>query len=234
MDNDDNDDKGSKDDDGSSPPSSALPATTVRKELFRKSIHIAGFSVPFIALAAGVAVAALFVAGMTALYLASEYLRLRGRRVPALAAITDIAMRSGPAGLGSERQDSFVIAPVLFAAGILSSLLIFPAPISYAAIAVVALGDGAASIAGRLYGRHKVPRAGGKTVEGTAVGAACAFAGALFFVSPPMALVAAAAGMGAELARLPKVDDNISVPLLAGLSMAIFSSAFGITASTIP
>lgn len=162
------------------------------------------------------AFAASFVAGLAVAYVVSEYFRLRGRSIPVLAAVTKMAMRPG-----DESSDTFVRAPLYFAAGILASLLIFPEPFNYAAIAVVTLGDGAASVVGRLYGRNTT--FGGKTIEGTAAGLACAFAGAALFVSPATALAAAAIGMVVELLPL-RVSDNLTVPLLSGLSLTLMGN----------
>lgn len=199
----------------------------IRKEIFRKSIHILGFIVPFISLAFGITVAAAFVAGMAAAYSISEYMRLKGRRVPVFTAITRMAMRnndddddssnSSNNSDGGEKQNTFVIAPLYLAAGVLLSLLIFPAPFNYVAIAVVTLGDGFASVVGRMYGKTKIPYSRGKSIEGTAAGIICAFAGSLFFASPAMALVAALVGMTIEFIPL-RISDNLSVPLLSGLT----------------
>jgi phytol kinase len=139
-----------------------------------------------------------------------------------LVAVTKMAMRDAN-NIGEEKQDTFVKAPLYFAAGILASLLIFPVPFNYAAIAVITLRDGFASIAGRLYGTHKVPYTGGKTVEGAVVGLICAFAGAAIFVSPATALIAAIIGMVVELLPL-RVTDNLTIPLLSGLSISIIGN----------
>lgn len=168
------------------------------------------------AIAFGTAAAAVFVAVMMAAYSASEYLRLNGRSAPLLTAVTKIAMRN----YSDEKKTAFVKAPLYFAAGILFSLLVFPSPYNYVAIAVVTLGDGFASVVGRTYGRHKIPHSGGKTVEGTVAGIACAFAGSLIFAPPSIALVAALVGMVAEFLPL-RVSDNLTVPLLSGLSATI-------------
>jgi dolichol kinase len=192
----------------------------MQKELFRKSIHILGFLIPFVSIAAGTPIAALLIVSLAVMYSISEYLRLRGSKFPAFTAITRMAMRSDSS---EEQQSTFVKAPLYFAAGILASLLIFPAPFNYAAIAVVTLGDGFASVVGRMYGRSKIPHTGGKTIEGTAAGMACAFVGALLFVPPTTALVAAAVGMAAELLPL-RVSDNLTVPLLSGLSITAIAN----------
>ncbi len=187
----------------------------IRSELFRKSIHLLGFLVPLISITLGVIVAIAFVISLSVVYAISEYSRLRGRSVPIITAVTNMAMR-----VDKEKQTRFIAAPLFLASGILSTLLIFPAPINYAAIAVVTLGDGSASIVGRLYGRNKIPFSNGKTVEGTAAGMICAFVGASLFVSPTMALIAASIGMIVEFLPL-RINDNMTVPLLAGLSIMI-------------
>lgn len=194
----------------------------IRKELFRKAIHIFGFSIPFISLVAGVYYAAAIIIALAAVYSVSEYFRIKGRSFPVLTAVTKAAMRNA-AGGGEEKQDTFVKAPLYFAAGILASLLMFPAPFNYAAIAVITLGDGFASIAGKLYGKNKIPYTCGKTVEGSLAGFVCAFAGAAIFISPATALIAATIGMVIELLPL-RVTDNLTVPLLSGLTISIIGN----------
>ncbi|MGH9879708.1 MAG: diacylglycerol/polyprenol kinase family protein, partial [Nitrososphaerales archaeon] len=82
------------------------------------------------------------------------------------------------------------------------------------------VGDGSASIVGRMYGKNKIPFSNGKTIEGTATGIICAFVGASLFISPTMAITAALIGMIVEFLPL-RVNDNITVPLLAALSMTL-------------
>jgi dolichol kinase len=198
---------------GNERPDSAI--LRVKKELFRKSIHILGFSIPLVAIGAGILDAVLVIVSLAITYSVSEYLRLRGRNLPLFTTITKMAMRGDSSG---EEQGTFVKAPLYFAAGILASLLVFPAPFNYAAIAVVTLGDGFSSVIGKMYGKNKIPYTGGKTVEGTATGLACAFVGAALFVSPTTALIAAGVGMAVELLPL-RISDNLTVPLLSGLSV---------------
>ena len=195
----------------------------LKSEIFRKSVHISGFLVPFISLALGITVAAVFIVGMMAAYSASEYMRLKGRSIPLFTTITKMAMRNDVSSSGDEKQNTFIKAPLYFAAGILLSLLIFPAPFNYVAIAIVTLGDGFASVVGRMYGKNKIPYSEGKSIEGTAAGIFCAFAGSLLFVSPIMALVAALVGMIIEFRPL-RISDNLTVPLLSGLSMTIIGN----------
>ena len=192
----------------------------LKKELFRKSIHVSGFLIVIISVTIGIAPAVLLIASLGVIYSVSEYYRLKGRNFPLLADITKMAMRND---FGEENQDVFVKAPLYFAAGILASLLIFPAPFNYVAIAVVTLGDGFASVVGRVFGKHKISHSGGKSLEGTTAGILCAFAGSLVFVSPTTALAAAFAGMAVELIQL-HISDNLTVPFVSGLTGLLVGS----------
>jgi phytol kinase len=120
-------------------------------------------------------------------------------------------------------RNVFVKAPLYFAAEILISLLIVPFPFNYVAIAVVTLGDGFASVVGRMFGKHKIPCSGGRTIEGTATGLVCAFAGAMLFTSPTVALIAALTGMAIELVQR-RVSDNLTVPFASGFAATIVGS----------
>ncbi len=191
-----------------------------KKVLFRKSIHIFGFLVIIISIEIGIIPAALLIVSLGVTYSISEHYRLKGRAFPLFTTITTMAMRND---IGGENQKVFVKAPLYFAAGILASLLIFPAPFNYVAIAVVTLGDGFASVVGRMFGKHKIPHTGGKSLEGTIAGVFCAFAGALIFVSPMTAIAAALAGMGVELLRL-RVSDNLTIPIVSGLTAMVVSN----------
>ncbi len=191
-----------------------------KKELFRKSIHIFGFLVIIISIAIGIIPAALLIVSLGVTYSISEYYRLKGREFPLITTVTKMAMRND---IGGEDQKVFVKAPLYFAAGILASLLIFPAPFNYVAIAVVTLGDGFASVVGRIFGKHKIPHTGGKSLEGTTAGVLCALAGALIFVSPMTAITAALTGMAVELVQL-RVSDNLTVPFVSGLTAIVVGS----------
>jgi dolichol kinase len=193
------------------------------REVFRKSIHIIGFVVILMAMEFGVLTTALFITAVSALYCISEYLRLSERAFPFFTSITNLATRTGHS---SERSNRFIIAPIYFAAGIVASLVVFPPPASYAAIAAVTLGDGVAAVVGRVVGRTRIPLLKGKTLEGTATGFVCAFAGSLLFTSPAVAAAAAGAGMLVEALPL-RISDNLTVPLFAGSAALLIAILLG-------
>jgi len=114
----------------------------------------------------------------------------------------------------------FVTAPILFALAITVSLILFPIPINYASIMILALGDGSATLFGKSFGRTVLPFNKRKRVEGSIFGFLFAFLGSLLFVSPIKAFVGAAAGMLMECLPTP-ISDNLAVPIVSGLVMTI-------------
>ena len=182
--------------------------------LFREAIHVSGLLIPFICiyLRNNLVVATLLLI-VTLIYSVSEVLRIFGTNVPIISKITLWAANR------SELQE-FNTAPIFHALGIALSLLVFPTKIGYAAIAVLTLGDSSASIVGKRFGRTKIPINRGKSVEGSIIGLVFAFLGALLFVDPITALIGAVVGILIEALPLP-LDDNLLIPLIAGLSMSL-------------
>lgn len=97
--------------------------------------------------------------------------------------------------------------------------MVLRVPFNYATLAVVTLGDGFAPIAGRLLGKHSIPYTGSTTVESSIVGLEYVFAGAVIFVFPATALIAATVGMVFELPL--RITDNLTVPLFSGLCISM-------------
>jgi phytol kinase len=183
------------------------------RELLRESIHISGFLVAFFTMYLGLSqLWVVFVISMVTLaYIVSELSRILGVNIPIASTIT------WKAAIKPEIHE-FVTAPIFFAAGIMLALLLFPAPISYASIAIFTFGDGFATIFGKAIGRHAIPYNKGKKIEGTVFGFVFAFLGALVFVNPLAAAVGAATAMIVETLPAP-INDNLTLPLLAGLAM---------------
>jgi dolichol kinase len=150
---------------------------------------------------------------ITLAYIVSELSRMLGVDIPIASTIT------WKAALKPEIHE-FVTAPIFFAAGIVLALILFPAPVSYASIAAFAFGDGFATIFGKTFGRHAFPYNKGKKIEGTVAGFVFAFLGALVFMftDPLIAAVGAATAMIVETLPAP-INDNLTMPLLAGLAM---------------
>ena len=192
-----------------------IPSSPIsRSEVIRESIHIGSFSVSFVCiyLLKSYLVSFLILL-ITLLYIASEVARLQGINFPIFSTVTWKAANK-------PEFYEFATAPVFFALGLMFSLILFPAPASYASIAILTLGDGSATIFGRKFGSVRFPFNKGKNLEGSIFGFLFASLGAMFFVDPMKALTGAAVAMLIECLPLP-VSDNLTIPLASGLVLTM-------------
>lgn len=188
-----------------------------RRLLLRKMIHIGGFLIPFLCVSfIPPTYMALCIFSLTLIYLASETLRMLHREIPVIPHITRVASES-------YEYEEYVTAPVFYAFGIILTLLIFPNPLGYSAIATLTLGDGFASLIGRSFEAGRVRLNKGKTLAGSATFFAASFLGSLAFVNPLTAFSASLIGMIVELLPLP-VNDNLSTPVVVGSVLHILYS----------
>jgi dolichol kinase len=114
-----------------------------------------------------------------------------------------------------------------FLAGSLIVLFLFIPNIAYASIIVLAVGDSIGPIVGLSLGRKKHPLNSQRFIEGVIAGMIAAALCAALFVPFWHALIGSAFAMLAEAAEIrvakAKVDDNLFVPLLAGLAFWLLS-----------
>jgi dolichol kinase len=180
-----------------------------RGDLLREAIHSSGFFIPVLAILFGLPLVAIFIISVVALYSVSEFFRVRGKNLPFFSEVTRHAA-------SQSELCEFTLAPIYFATGILLTLVLIPAPASYAGIAIFALGDSTASLFGGTLSKKPLPFNSSKTAEGTLVGFLFAFLAGSIFVAPWIAVIGAAVGMAVEYLPLP-VNDNLLIPLCAGL-----------------
>jgi len=187
-----------------------------RGELIRQMIHISSFLVTLVSkYFLGIHIAVSLIFAVTMLYIASEFARVQGAKFSIVSAITWKAARK-------PELYEFATAPILFALGIMVSLVLFPEPVNYASVAILTFGDGFATIFGKKFGKTVVPFNKGKRLEGSVFGFAFAFLGALIFLNPEKALIGAVVGMLIEVLPLP-IDDNLTIPLVTGLALTLVS-----------
>jgi phosphoserine phosphatase len=184
-----------------------------KNAVLREVIHASGSFVPVLAGLIGIYPMALLICVVMALYFISELSRMSRKNLPIISAITRHAASQA-------ELYEFAAAPLYFAIGILITLLLFPAPVSSAAIAIFALGDSTASLFGGPFSKKPLPFNKGKTLEGSLVGFFFAFLASLLFISPTLALIGAAIAMIIECLPLP-VNDNILMPLCTGLVLML-------------
>jgi HAD superfamily phosphoserine phosphatase-like hydrolase len=183
-----------------------------RNDFVREGIHASGFFIPIIAMLIGVPWVAVLILSVALVYTGSELWRLECKELPVISTITRHAASQSELG-------GFAAAPLYFAFGIMLTLLVFPAPASFAAVAIFCLDDSAASLFGGLAS-SSLPFNKGKTWLGTLAGFFFAFLAGSFFVSPPLALAGAAIAATIEVLPLP-INDNVLVPVLTGAALTL-------------
>lgn len=187
--------------------------TLSKNEILRETIHISGFFIPFICTyLLNPYLVALSIFVITLLYGMSELGRIVGTTFPIFTSITSHAT------VRLELYE-FVTAPIFYAFGIILSIVIFPPPTRYASIAILTLGDGFATLFGKL-GKKQFPFNKAKHLEGSLFGFIFAFLGAEFFVNPISAFIGATIGVFVECLPIP-ISDNLTVPLISGAAMTL-------------
>ncbi len=183
----------------------------------REIIHMGSFMIPLLCqfLSIDRLLVSLLIIFVSMGYLVSETSRVRGRSLPLFTAMTRNATVA-------QEQWDYAIAPLLFAIGVVSTLLIFPPNAAYVGVTVATLGDGVAKVVGKRWGRRTIPFNKPKTFEGTLAGFVVSTLAGCIYTSPPVAVFAAAVGMAVEALPSP-VNDNLSVPFAVAFATSIAS-----------
>ena len=181
---------------------------TILKEVFRKSIHLCSSVVPwFFAAYYWYTVYGLLI--IVSLYYFCELARLEGHPVPLVSLITETASRQ-------RDECKFVLGPVTLVLGIVFAALVLPLPCAKIGIFALAFGDGLASLAGKLFGRIKIPHTGGKTLEGSLTCFTAVFI-STFIVSKNLIVSLLVALLAMVIEVFPLGDwDNMLIPAATG------------------
>lgn len=132
---------------------------SLKKEFFRKTIHVLAAFVPFYYYYSQSIIMTLLLA-VTLLYFISEVLRSKKIKIPLISRITETASRS-------KNKNSIILGPITLSMGVFLSLTFFDYRSAVIAIFALAFGDGVASLFGKTIGGWKIPFTFGKTFSGT-------------------------------------------------------------------
>lgn len=207
-------------------PDPDAPPIPFRAELGRKALHLASLAVPAAMLALGREASVLALAPLVALAVGGDVLRARSR------AFAGFIGRTFGWMMRAEERPPFP-APVVLngATWVLASALLlalaFPPAVAVPAFAAFMVGDAAAALVGRRFGRHRWPGTT-RTLEGSAAFALTAFA--VLIAIPHLATGAlppargvpaafAALAMAAAEALPLRVNDNLRAPLAGALAL---------------
>lgn len=178
-------------------------------ELRRKLFHLLTLVYLAAYLRLGPSSTAFWLAAWTALVFAVETARLR---LPAFNALVIAPFRAIVRPHEERRYSGLFYTSV----GALATIVLFgPHRLAVSAgLVTLALGDAAAAVVGRAFGRRRWPNSD-KSVEGTAAFVAACFGGTVFVGVPwPAALAASAAAAAVETSPAP-FDDNLWIPVTA-------------------
>jgi dolichol kinase len=187
-----------------------------RVQPLRKLIHLSGAAFPLLYLVAPYQVVLIFTLIALALVVAVEWAR---QRWPALERFFESLI--GPALRQSE--SSKPTGGTWSMLSILITLLICARRWAIPAMLYAQIGDPAAEIVGRRWGRHRMPN--GKSLEGSlacftislVIGLACC---QVLPLAPAITVLGAVVATLAEAISLPPCDNLIMAPL-AGLTMKL-------------
>jgi dolichol kinase len=105
--------------------------------------------------------------------------------------------------------------------GCFLATFIFEPRVAMASIAVLSLADAISTLIGKHYGKHRLFLNKKKTAEGSLSFLLTAVFALVFFVNPLSAVVTAILATLVE--ALPKVDDNLTIPMTVGIMLTIIS-----------
>ncbi len=180
----------------------------------RKALHLVGVAFPviYLVLPSGKFIIVSALLALSILSLSLDALRLSSQGVNAW-----FVNRYGHYLKEEERRGLTGLGPFILSSAL--TILFFPGPIALAALFFLSLGDLSASLVGRRWG---VPRIAGKSLEGTgACFVTCLIIGIIGLPLKLALLGALAAALTELLSGLALIDDNLSIPLVAGTVMTL-------------
>ncbi len=186
-----------------------MSVLSVKLELRRKMLHLVGLGVPILYWVTNREFTLFVVGAFIVGFVAFEFYRWK-HGIP-LKEAEEIAR---PLLRPSERRG--LGAHVYFSCSAFVSILFYPQSIATTAIMMLILGDGAAALVGIKWGEVRLRER--RTLEGSLALFLVAFLVGLLMLSPKLALVGASGAVSAEF--LP-INDNLSIPILAGLAMTL-------------
>jgi len=188
----------------------SLSSIKVRREIFRKSLHLPGLLVP-VAARYSLALTLSVLTALCLLYLLSESFRLKQKNTLPVF---------GPLGAALTRSTDLDWAPVMLAIGLGAAALLFPFRAAMAGTILVCVSDGMAAIVGMSWGERRWPWS-----NKTYLGSAMFLASALLFLPALISwkstlLIALGATMIESLSA--KGIDNLLLPIFGAWLAAYF------------
>ncbi len=126
-------------------------------------------------------------------------------------------------------EQAIFLPTIYFFSSLLFTLVFFGKGYLFFGIIALTMGDSAAALAGKYFGRHKLFWNREKSIEGMVGFAVVTFAVTLVFLAifpqlalfAPIKLAISTGVFGSIIESLPVLDDNFSIPLFTSLALYI-------------
>ena len=179
-------------------------------ELLRKSIHFAGLILPVIYFFLDKPTMLIFVGVLTGIVVAIELMKWLSPR------FGDFFFQIFAPMLRIHERKGAITGATYYVISTFLCILFFGKTLAIVCIFFMVLGDLAAALIGRMWGRTKL--IGSKSLEGSAACFIVCVAIALVKLHPVIAIVGALVATIVEMLPVP-IDDNLTVPLVSGAVM---------------
>jgi len=184
-------------------------------ELRRKSMHLVGLIVPIIYILIEKHPAVIVVGALMLIALLIELLKA------VWPLFSDVFIRIFTPLLRSHEQMGAMTGATYYLIGAFLCILLFPKLLAIVCIFFMILGDMSAALIGKQWGRTKL--LSHKSLEGSLACFVVCVLIALVKFNPVVALIGALVATIVELLPI-RLDDNLTMPLLSGLSMQLVLS----------
>lgn len=179
-------------------------------ELLRKSIHLSGLILPVIYLFLGQQTMLIFIGILTGLALIVELMKWL------FPPFGEFFFRMFAFLLRTHERKGAVTGATYYLISAFLCILFFAKTLAIVCIFFMILGDLAAALVGKKWGRTKL--LGKKSLEGSAACFVVCTVVALVKLNPVIAIIGAFVATVVELMPFP-IDDNLTVPLVSGAVM---------------
>ena len=179
-------------------------------ELLRKSIHLSGLTLPVIYLFLDKPRMLIFVGVLTGFAFIVELMKWLS------SGFADLFFRILAPLLRSHERKGAVTGATYYLMSAFLCILFYAKTLAIVCIFFMVLGDMAAALVGKKWGRTKL--LGSKSLEGSAACFIVCVAIALVQLNPIIAVIGASVATFVELMPFP-IDDNLTVPLISGAVM---------------
>lgn len=179
-------------------------------ELLRKGIHLAGLILPVIYLFLDKPTMLICIGMLTGLALAMELVKWLSPR------FSEFFFHIFASLLRTHERKGAITGATYYLISAFLCIVFFAKTVAIVCIFFMILGDLAAALVGKMWGRTKL--LGKKSLEGSAACFLVCTLIALVHLNPVIAIIGALVATIVELLPFP-IDDNLTVPLISGAVM---------------